>query len=117
GAAGPQGPMGPMGPQGVAGNSLLSQHYGSNTGNAAAGHGYECTIGAIMLTASPSVGEGVPAVGQVLSIQQYTALFALIGTTYGGNGQTTFALPDLRPVTPNNMTYSICIQGIFPSRL
>jgi microcystin-dependent protein len=34
--------------------------------------------------------------GQLLSIAQNTALFALIGTTYGGNGQTTFALPDLR---------------------
>jgi microcystin-dependent protein len=34
--------------------------------------------------------------GQILSIAQNTALFSLIGTTYGGNGQTTFALPDLR---------------------
>ena len=34
--------------------------------------------------------------GQTLSISQYTALFALIGTTYGGNGQTTFVLPDFR---------------------
>jgi microcystin-dependent protein len=37
------------------------------------------------------------------------------GTTYGGNGTTTFQLPDLRAITPNNMTYSICIVGIFPS--
>ncbi len=34
--------------------------------------------------------------GQLLPIQQFTALFAEIGTTYGGNGFTTFALPDLR---------------------
>ena len=34
--------------------------------------------------------------GQALSSSQYTALFSLLGTTYGGNGQTTFALPDLR---------------------
>lgn len=34
--------------------------------------------------------------GQILSIAQNTALFSLLGTTYGGNGQTTFALPDLR---------------------
>jgi microcystin-dependent protein len=34
--------------------------------------------------------------GQLLSIAQYTALFALLGTTYGGDGQTTFGLPDLR---------------------
>jgi len=34
--------------------------------------------------------------GQILSIAQNTALFSILGTTYGGNGQTTFALPDLR---------------------
>jgi len=34
--------------------------------------------------------------GQTLSIQQNQALFSLLGTTYGGNGQTTFGLPDLR---------------------
>lgn len=38
--------------------------------------------------------------GQILSISQNTALFALLGTTYGGNGQTTFALPDLRGRVP-----------------
>lgn len=34
--------------------------------------------------------------GQLLSIAQNTALFALLGTTYGGDGRTTFALPDMR---------------------
>ncbi|WP_300976852.1 phage tail protein [Flavobacterium sp.] len=34
--------------------------------------------------------------GQLLSINEYSALYALIGTTYGGDGQNTFALPDLR---------------------
>jgi microcystin-dependent protein len=34
--------------------------------------------------------------GQLLSIAQNTALFSLLGTTYGGNGTTNFALPDLR---------------------
>ena len=34
--------------------------------------------------------------GQFLPINQNQALFSLLGTTYGGNGQTTFALPDLR---------------------
>jgi microcystin-dependent protein len=38
--------------------------------------------------------------GQLLSIAQNTALFSLLGTTYGGNGQTTFALPDLRSRAP-----------------
>lgn len=38
--------------------------------------------------------------GQLLSIAQNTALFSILGTTYGGNGQTTFALPDLRSRVP-----------------
>lgn len=38
--------------------------------------------------------------GQLLSISQYMALFSLLGTTYGGNGQTNFALPDLRGRSP-----------------
>jgi microcystin-dependent protein len=38
--------------------------------------------------------------GQILPISQNTALFSLLGTTYGGNGTTNFALPDLRGRTP-----------------
>ena len=38
--------------------------------------------------------------GQLLPISQNTALFSLLGTTYGGNGQTNFALPDLRGRAP-----------------
>ena len=41
--------------------------------------------------------------GQFLPINQNQALFALLGTTYGGNGQTTFALPDLRGRIPMHM--------------
>lgn len=42
----------------------------------------------------------LPAAGQILSIQQNTALFSLLGTTYGGNGTSNFALPDLRGRVP-----------------
>jgi microcystin-dependent protein len=38
--------------------------------------------------------------GQLISIAEYTALFALLGTTYGGDGQVTFGLPDLRGRMP-----------------
>ena len=38
--------------------------------------------------------------GQIMSIQQNAALFSLIGTFYGGNGTSTFALPDLRGRVP-----------------
>jgi len=41
--------------------------------------------------------------GQLLSIADNTALFALLGTTYGGNGTTTFALPDMRSRLPIHM--------------
>jgi microcystin-dependent protein len=43
--------------------------------------------------------------GQLMSIAQNNALFAILGTTYGGDGQQTFGLPDLRgrvPVHPGN---------------
>jgi microcystin-dependent protein len=38
--------------------------------------------------------------GQLLPISQNTALFALLGTTYGGDGKSTFALPNLQGITP-----------------
>lgn len=41
--------------------------------------------------------------GQILAISQYQALFSLIGTTYGGNGVTTFALPNLQSRAPIGM--------------
>jgi microcystin-dependent protein len=41
--------------------------------------------------------------GQLLPINQNQALFALLGTTYGGNGQTTFALPNVRGRVPIHM--------------
>lgn len=40
------------------------------------------------------------AAGQLLPINQNQALFSILGTTYGGNGQTNFALPDMRGRTP-----------------
>ncbi len=51
--------------------------------------------------------------GQLLPINQHHALFSLLGTTYGGDGRTTFALPDLRGRGPMHI---IALQGIFPSR-
>lgn len=38
--------------------------------------------------------------GQLLPIAQYTAVFSILGTTYGGDGRTTFGLPDLRGRVP-----------------
>ena len=47
----------------------------------------------------PPVGWAV-CDGRILRIEDYNALFSLIGNTYGGDGQTTFALPDLRGRVP-----------------
>jgi hypothetical protein len=117
GATGPQGlagPVGPTGPQGPAGTP--DARFGTSTSLAAAGNGRECTIGEVILQAGV-VANGLPATGQLLPISQYQALFSLVGVLYGGNGTSNFALPDLRGAAPNGLTYSICVQGIFPSRL
>ena len=54
-------------------------------------------IGEIILVGYNFCPRGTtPADGKMLPINQNTALFSLYGTTYGGNGRTTFALPDLQ---------------------
>lgn len=59
--------------------------------------GVEPYIGDIMLTGYNFCPRGWAATdGQLLLISQNTALFSLLGTTYGGDGRTTFGLPDLR---------------------
>jgi len=58
-------------------------------------------IGEIRLFAFPRVPYSwVACNGQLLSIAQYDALFSVIGTTYGGDGMTTFGVPDLRGRVP-----------------
>lgn len=58
-------------------------------------------IGELFLTASNFCPKNsLAANGQIIAIQTNTALFSLLGTTYGGNGQSTFALPDLRGRSP-----------------
>lgn len=122
GAPGPKGdtgPQGPQGPQGPAGPDNLPLYFGGE-GAAAGGREYDCVMGDVWLTAS-TVGGAMPARGQLLSISSNSALFSLLGTLYGGDGRTTFALPDLRDVAPKSkngqaLTYVICTQGYFPSR-
>jgi microcystin-dependent protein len=61
----------------------------------------EPLIGEIQLFAGTFAPIGwLKCEGQLISIAEYTALFSLLGTTYGGDGQTTFALPDLRSRVP-----------------
>jgi hypothetical protein len=56
--------------------------------------------------------------GQLMQISQYAALFNLLGTSYGGDGQTTFALPKWGPVhVANGATLLPCISlfGVYPT--
>jgi microcystin-dependent protein len=56
--------------------------------------------------------------GQLLQINQNTALFSLLGTNFGGDGMTTFALPDLQGKAPlAGLTYYMAAtNGIYPGR-
>ncbi|MBH0130224.1 tail fiber protein [Salinibacterium sp. NK8237] len=74
-------------------------------------------MGTLSLSAGYRTGEGLVADGRLINISSNEALFSLIGTTYGGDGRVTFALPDMSDITPNNMTWMICDRGIFPSTL
>ncbi|MDX2067072.1 MAG: tail fiber protein [Haliscomenobacter sp.] len=50
--------------------------------------------------------------GQIISIAQNSALFAILGTTYGGNGQTTFALPNFSSRTPVGVGQGNGLQNV-----
>ena len=55
--------------------------------------------------------------GQTLTIVSNPSLFSLVRTLYGGDGRTTFALPDLHGKSPDpSVVYCICVNGIFPQR-
>jgi len=55
--------------------------------------------------------------GQLLTINAYAALYALIGVQYGGNGTTTFAIPNMLGLEPiPGMNYCIITDGLFPTR-
>jgi hypothetical protein len=139
GATGPQGEtgrQGEQGPPGAPGEDVdASQHYTKTESDArfaassvfgtprtteAGDDSGECTISEMRLFAGSRLPDNWRrADGSVLPISQNTPLFSLLGTTYGGNGQSTFALPDLRAATPNGgrgtgPVYAICVIGLFP---
>jgi hypothetical protein len=58
----------------------------------------------------------LPCDGRLMSIMQNQPLFSLLGTTYGGNGVSTFALPKLKPVDSAGPGYFIAVQGSYPTR-
>jgi len=128
GATGSTGPKGATGAQGPAGTIPANLDAVSGKLSANGGIGYAgnevfvygatnyCMLGDIVLSVN-GYGEGaLPADGRLLQISQNTAMFSLLGTNFGGDGQTTFALPDLRAFAPQGLQYSICVYGIFPGR-
>lgn len=89
-------------------------------------------LGQIMATTSTTLPSGWAwANGGLLNIAEHSALFSLLGTNFGGNGQTTFALPDLRGRSPIGnsstnsvgaatsttvaLTFAMSRQGIYPT--
>ena len=76
------------------------------------GRSVQYTIGQVEIFAFDFAPVGFAACnGQLLPIMQYQALFSLLGTRYGGNGVTDFALPKVAPVAPQGPFYFICVQG------
>jgi len=53
--------------------------------------------------------------GDIMQIQQHTALFSLLGTQFGGDGRTTFALPNLE-APAENLHWVIALEGMYPRR-
>ncbi|PLT48166.1 Microcystin dependent protein [Paenibacillus pasadenensis] len=83
-----------------------------------AASGIEPMLGQVALFATDFAPRGwTYCDGRLLSIQSNTALFSLLGTNYGGDGKSTFALPDLRDEDPmGGVGYYIAVRGAFPNR-
>jgi hypothetical protein len=96
----------------------LAELTGVDAAPAVSALGPEPFIGEVILFAGNFAPRGWAfAEGQLLAIPQNTALFSIIGTTYGGDGRVTFALPDTRGLEPVcGMHYIIALVGVFPSR-
>jgi microcystin-dependent protein len=56
----------------------------------------------------------MPCEGQTMEIASHQALYDLLGMTFGGDGSSTFELPDLREKAPPGTRYFIAIQGSLP---
>lgn len=77
----------------------------------------ELFLAQIILVPYGSVPDGsLPCDGRLLAVNTNQALFSLIGTNFGGDGRTNFAIPDLRSITPPSMIYAIITSGVFPTR-
>lgn len=101
-------------PSGNFGDSSLTFGQGNDTGAT-------CTVGEVVLDAGVVYANNwLPADGRVIPISGNTALFSLVGISYGGNGTTDFGLPNLSYLDPHSQgssaapQYIICVSGTFP---
>ncbi len=78
----------------------------------------EAFIGQVQLFPYDYIPSGwLACEGQLLNISQNQALFAVVGPKFGGDGRTTFSLPDLRGKEPiPGMRYFIALSGFWPSQ-
>ena len=115
GPVGEPGPMGPVGPTGPRGEGTdIAARFGNSAGGGVDSSTPSCVIGEMRLFAGP-VGAGIVADGRELRISENFDLFAELGFAYGGDLSTTFAIPDMRTITPNGMTWFICDRGMPPA--
>ena len=80
--------------QSLAALTLIISTAGFNTANACSPDGYIATLS--VFAGNFAIRNCAFAQGQILPIASHTALFSLVGTIYGGDGRTTFGLPDTR---------------------
>ena len=86
----------------------------------------EFYLGQVFMTAATYCPPGsLQTKGQVLLIQDHMALFSLLRLNYGGDGQTTFALPNASPPAGSpfagptadiGLRYCIVVEGVYPPR-
>ncbi|RAU20288.1 phage tail protein [Paramagnetospirillum kuznetsovii] len=74
-------------------------------------------IGSICTMSTNFCPEGfLPADGRALPVNQNAALYSLMGTRFGGDGKTTFQIPNLISADKPNLITCIAAQGIYPPR-
>ena len=75
-------------------------------------------MGSVCITAATFCPRGyVEAQGQMLAISSYTALYSLLGDVYGGDGRTTFGVPDLRGRTPVGQGTGPGLTPVYPGAI
>ena len=104
----------------VSADADLTAYFGTTDFGGDGREPVDCVLGDVRLSAA-LFGYGMVADGRLLSIAEHTALFSLLSTQYGGDGRTTFALPDLRDVAPKSrngqaLNYYVCTRGDYPAR-